>query len=129
MEQEPHKVAAERIKEICKERGINPAQFGRMVGVSRQQVYRWFSLVQRMPDLKIEKSAEVLNVHPAELRYAVQPTEIDQERLLKILTDIFEQVESRGATLTPAQLAHLATTLYAKGDGDTLDDFLKFVTA
>tara|TARA_Y100000593_G_scaffold78170_1_gene145008 strand:- start:9884 stop:10270 length:387 start_codon:yes stop_codon:yes gene_type:complete len=126
---EAHEQAAIRVKELCRERGINPAEFGRMVGVSRQQVYRWFSLSQRMPDLKIDKCAEVLGVHPAELRYAVKGAEIDKEKLSQILTDLFKQVKDRDASITPAQMAKITAAIYTHGNGKEIADYLDVISA
>lgn len=121
---EAHLEAVKRIKEICKDKGITPAAFARLVGVSRQQVYRWFSYEQRIPDLKIESAAEALGVHPAKLRYEHQGAEIDKDRLAKIIVNCKEEAKKRRINITDAQFAQIVATVYTNGNGKGVNDFL-----
>lgn len=121
---EAHVEAVKRIKEICKDQGITPAEFARRVGVSRQQVYRWFSFEQRMPDLKIDASAEALGVHPAKLRYEHQGAEIDKDRLAKIIVNCREEAQKRRIKMTDAQFAQIVAAVYTHGNGKGVTDFL-----
>jgi len=125
----PHEAAAKRVKTLCRERGITPAEFARRIGVSRQQVYRWFSLEQRMPDLKIDRCAEALGVHPAQLRYAQEGAEIDKKKLVKILTELLNTSKKRKISLTNSQIAQITATVYTHGNGKEVADYLDVISA
>jgi transcriptional regulator with XRE-family HTH domain len=116
--------AINRIKDLCKDQGLTPAAFARELGVSRQQVYRWFSLTQKMPDQQIEASAQALGIHPAKLRYEQQGAEIDKQRLAKVITEIKVEADKRRIKLSDAQFGHIVASVYSNGNGQKVTDFL-----
>jgi transcriptional regulator with XRE-family HTH domain len=124
-----HEDAVKRIKDLCKDQELTPAAFARKLDVSRQQVYRWFSLTQKMPDQQIEASAKVLGIHPAKLRYEQQGAEIDKQRLAKVITEVKVEVAKRRIKLSDDQFGQIVAIIYSNGNDQQINDFLDVLSA
>lgn len=124
--EEANQKIVQKIKSICTERQIRPAQFARLIGVSRQQVYRWFKFSQRMPDSRIEKAAESLDLDPAVLRYDLA---INAERLTNIIGNLRALAAQRDIRLTDAQFATITSIVYSDQTDTRIERFLDVLSA
>ena len=79
-----------------------------------------------MPDSKIEKAAESLDLHPAVLRYVVA---INAERLSNIIGKQRALVAQRDIRLTDAQFATITSIVYSDQTGTRMERFRDVLSA
>ena len=106
------KEALERLKNQMREAGITSAELARMMGVARQQTYRWTNGLQEMSLKRWEEAAKYLGVHPAALLFGSDTPAFNDDKLVKVLTEINTILEDEGASLTPTQVAKIAVESY-----------------
>ena len=112
-----HTDALIRLKNQMKEEGISSAELARKMGVARQQTYRWVNGLQDMNLKRWEEAAKHLNIHPAALLWGHDTPAFDEDKLVRVLTEIQQTAEDKGVQLNPTQLARIAVESY-KSDTD-----------
>ena len=112
-----HTDALIRLKNQMKEEGISSAELARKMGVARQQTYRWVNGLQEMNLKRWEEAAKHLNIHPAALLWGHDTPAFDEDKLVRVLTEIQQTAEDKGVQLNPTQVARIAVESY-KSDTD-----------
>jgi len=112
-----HTDALIRLKNQMKEEGISSAELARKMGVARQQTYRWVNGLQEMNLKRWEEAAKHLNIHPAALLWGHDTPAFDEDKLVRVLTEIQQTADDKGVQLNPTQLARIAVESY-KSDTD-----------
>jgi len=112
-----HTDALIRLKNQMKEEGISSAELARKMGVARQQTYRWVNGLQEMNLKRWEEAAKHLNIHPAALLWGHDTPAFDEDKLVRVLTEIQQTADDKGVQLNPTQVARIAVESY-KSDTD-----------
>lgn len=80
---------AQKIKSKREERGISQTELAKMIGTSKQTLYKYENgIITNIPSDKIEKIANALSVSAAYLMGWLEQTESDTDLLPVILEDI-----------------------------------------
>ena len=116
-----------RLKNQMKEAGITSAELARKMGVARQQTYRWINGLQEMNLKRWEEAAQHLNVHPAALLWGHDTPAFDEDKLVRVLTDIQQTADDKGVRLTPTQVARIAVESYK--ENSNIEFLIKLVSS
>jgi len=101
-----------RLKNQMRESGLSSAELARKMGVARQQTYRWINGLQEMNLKRWEEAAKHLNVHPAALLWGHDTPAFDEDKLIRVLTEIQQTAEDKDVQLNPTQVARIAVESY-----------------